>query len=266
MTATSTKTDTAGLTASPRRGPTVVPFWQGARGPRALKRCSEFGHDICPSGLHDVFCAENQPINAQFDRNTGNSAAMTFVPVGSGNPRGPYAPSRERARFSSEFVSALLRDFRQGGPAAIAKVRKYQPAAYLKICALLVPKEMKLEHSAAALKALSDEQLEQAIEMVKEMMEARAGDEAKLIEGATETVALPAPAESRAPKRKPNRLLQHADTAVGQNRKAKVVLGANNHTCGAGSHVFLASLSEEWVATGPRDRKPRKRVPSPPSA
>jgi hypothetical protein len=126
----------------------------------------------------------------------------------------------------------LLRDFRQGGPAAIAKVRKYQPAAYLKICALLVPKEMKLEHSAAALKALSDEQLEQTIEMVKEMMEARAGDEAKLIEGATETVALPAPAGPEPPKRKPNRLMAEADTAV-----------------------------------GPKERKPRKRkMPSPASA
>src|SRR5262245_5500803 len=41
-------------------------------------------------------------------------------------------PSRERARFSSEFISALLRDSRQGGPAAIAKVRKYHPAAYMK--------------------------------------------------------------------------------------------------------------------------------------
>ena len=40
---------------------------------------------------------------------------------GASNPRGPYAPSRERARFSSEFISALLRNFRQGGPAAIAK-------------------------------------------------------------------------------------------------------------------------------------------------
>ena len=40
-------------------------------------------------------------------------------------PAGPYAPSRERARFGSEFISALRRDFRQGGPAAIAKVRKY---------------------------------------------------------------------------------------------------------------------------------------------
>jgi hypothetical protein len=52
-----------------------------------------------------------------------------------------------------------LRDFRQGGAAAIAKVRKYQPAAYMKICALLVPKEMKLEHSGGV-KAMTDEQLE----------------------------------------------------------------------------------------------------------
>ena len=34
------------------------------------------------------------------------------------------------------------------GAAAIEKVRKTQPAAYMKICALLVPREMKLEHPA----------------------------------------------------------------------------------------------------------------------
>jgi hypothetical protein len=210
---------------------TFVPFWQGARGPRALKRCFEFGCDICPSGFHDVFCAENQPINAQFDRNTGNSAAMTFVPPGSGNPRGPYAPSRERARFSSEFISALLRDFRQGGPAAIAKVRKYQPAACMKICALLVPREMRVEPSQS-LKSMSDEELDAAIAAVRQMLEDRAAEGAKVIEGAVETAALPAPAELEQPQRKrPNRVLDHADTAV-----------------------------------GPKERRPRKRVPSPASA
>jgi hypothetical protein len=178
--------------------------------------------------LQDVFCTKNQPINIQFDRNTGSSAAMTFAPPGSGNPRGPYAPSRERARFSSEFISALLRDFRQGGPAAIAKVRKYQPAAYMKICALLIPREMKIEHGQS-IKEMSDEELEAAIGYVRAMLAARAGDEAKVIEGAVETAALPAPAELELPQRKrPNRLLEHADTAV-----------------------------------GPRERKPRKRVPSP---
>ena len=85
---------------------------------------------------------------------------MTFAPSGgSGNPRGPYAPSRERARFSAEFIGALLRDFRQGGPKAIERVRRTQPAAYMKICALLIPKEMKIEHFSTV-KDLTDEELE----------------------------------------------------------------------------------------------------------
>src|SRR4029453_19254774 len=97
--------------------------------------------------------------------------------------------ARERARFSSEFISALLRDFRQGGPAAIAKVRNYQPAAYMKICALLVPREMKVEHSGGV-KAMTDEQIEAAIEAIQCMLEARAGEQAKVIEGGAEPGAL----------------------------------------------------------------------------
>src|SRR5215467_14173267 len=125
-----------------------------------------------PSDLQDVFWAENH---------TGNNAAMTFAPPGSGNPRAPYAPSRERARFSSEFISALLRDVRQGGPAAIAKVRKYQPAAYMKICALLVPREMKLEHSGGV-KAMTDQQIEDAIAAIEGFLARRSGEQAKVIE------------------------------------------------------------------------------------
>src|SRR5262245_54912307 len=44
------------------------------------------------------------------------------------HPRGLYAPSRERARLNSEFISALLRDFRQGGPKAIERVGRTQPS------------------------------------------------------------------------------------------------------------------------------------------
>src|SRR5262249_11451296 len=63
--------------------------------------------------------------------------------------------------------------------AAIAKVRKYQPAAYMKICALLVPREMKLEHSGGV-KAMTDEQIEQAIEAIEELIAKReAGANAK---------------------------------------------------------------------------------------
>jgi len=126
---------------------------------------------------------------------------MTLAPPGSGNPRGPYAPSRERARFGSEFISALRRDFRQGGPAAIAKVRKYQPAAYLKVCALVIPKEMKVEHSDG-INAMTDEQLDAALEALRALVAARAREAANVIEVTTEPVALPAP-EAQSPEATP---------------------------------------------------------------
>jgi hypothetical protein len=62
-----------------------------------------------------------------------------------------------RNKLSEEVICALLRDFREHGQKAIAKVRQTQPAAYLKICALLVPKEMKVEHQGR-LGQLTDEQ------------------------------------------------------------------------------------------------------------
>ena len=150
----------------------------------------------------------------------------------SGNPRGPYAPSRERARFSSEFISALLRDFRQGGPAAIAKVRKYQPDAYMKICAFLVPKEMKLEHSGGV-KAMTDEQLDAALDALREMLAARAGEAANVIEGTAELVALPAP-EAQSPeatpeptqKHKSNRLMREVDSGRPAGAQAEDAQGA----------------------------------------
>jgi hypothetical protein len=59
-------------------------------------------------------------------------------------------------------MSALRRDFRQGGPAAIAN----QPAAYLKVCALVIPKEMKVEYSDG-IKAMTDEELDAALEALR---------------------------------------------------------------------------------------------------
>ena len=89
-----------------------------------------------------------------------------------------------------------------------------------------------------AVKALSDEQIEQAIEAIQNMLAAQAGEATKVIEGTAEPAALLAPngpSPEAAPeatleptKRKPNRLMMEADTAV-----------------------------------GPKERKPRKRVPSP---
>jgi hypothetical protein len=146
-----------------------------------------------------------------------------FAKGSSGNLGGNA--QRTRHIFNKAFLEALANDFREGGPQAIAKVRKYQPAAYMKICALLVPREMKVEHSGGV-KAMSDEQIEAAIEAIETMLAARAGEAAKVIEGTAEPAALPAPeAQSIGaglePKRqrRPNRLMMEADTAVGPRQR-----------------------------------------------
>ena len=81
---------------------------------------------------------------------------------------------------------------------------------------------------------MSDEEIEQAIELIQTMLAARAGE---VIEGTAEPAALPAPngpspeaALEPAPlpksKHKPNRLMLEADTEVGPTernpRKGKV--------------------------------------------
>ena len=79
---------------------------------------------------------------------------------------------------------------------------------------------------------MSDEQIEETIEAIQTMLAARAGEAAKVSEGAAEPAALPAPGghspEKLSSKSKPNRLMIEVDTAI-----------------------------------GPQERKPRKRVPSP---
>jgi hypothetical protein len=74
------------------------------------------------------------------------------------------------------------------------RVRRESPAAYLKVCAMLVPKEVKLEHSTSAIKAMTDEEIEQAIEVIQGMIAARAGETAKVIEAEAQAVpGFPAP-------------------------------------------------------------------------
>ena len=60
--------------------------------------------------------------------------------------------------------------------------------------ALLVPREMKLEHTGGV-KAMTDEQLERGIEILQELIAKRDADaNAKVIEGQSEAVpSLPAP-------------------------------------------------------------------------
>src|SRR5262245_47305215 len=99
---------------------------------------------------------------------------------------------RTRHLFSKAFVEALLEDFREWGPEAIARVRTETPAAYLRVCATLIPRELKLAYSQYV-KSLSDEQIEQAIEAIQTMLAARAGEAPKVIEGTAAPAAFAAP-------------------------------------------------------------------------
>ena len=136
-----------------------------------------------------------------------------WQPGQSGNPAGRVRGSRNK--LSEEVICALLRDFREHGQKAIAKVRRTQPAAYLKVLALLVPREHKVEHSNS-LKNWTDEELEAGIDLVKQMLESRAAASGAVIEGTAKPVSMLAHSELEQPLRKrPNRLLEHTNTAVG---------------------------------------------------
>src|SRR5262249_24315787 len=137
--------------------------------------------------------------------------------VATGNPHG----NRHRTRhlLNQEFMQALLLNFRHQGKKAIEKVARSQPGVYLKM-----PRETKIEHSGGV-KAMSGGEIEQSIELIQTMLGARAGEAAKVIEGTAEPAALPVPngpspeatlkAMSEPTKRKPNRLMMEADTAIG---------------------------------------------------
>ena len=118
-----------------------------------------------------------------------------------------------RNRLSEEVICALLRDFQQHGQKAIAKVRRDQPGVYLKVLALLIPREHKVEQSNV-IKNLSDQELEDMVEYLKTSLEAQASGSIRVIEGTIE----PEAATAHAPKPK-NRLMLEADSAVGPRER-----------------------------------------------
>ena len=118
-----------------------------------------------------------------------------FRPGVSGNLTGNV--HRSRHALNSDTIREMHAAFRRGGRAAIDKVMKQQPAVFLKLLVLLVPREMRVEHSGGV-KAMTDEQLEAGIEAIQRMLEARAaGEGAKVIDAVPEPVALPAPSPRR---------------------------------------------------------------------
>src|SRR5215471_7904880 len=112
-----------------------------------------------------------------------------WQPGESENPAGRTRGSRNK--LSEEVICALLRDFREHGQKAIAKVRREQPGVYLRCLTLIIPREHKNEQSNV-IKNLSDQQIEDLIEFIETSLAAQAGG--KMIEGTTEPMAVKATA------------------------------------------------------------------------
>jgi hypothetical protein len=141
-----------------------------------------------------------------------------FAPGVSGNPGG--SPEAARKALNKSTILEMHRAFNVGGRKAIEKVMRNQPAVFLKLLVLLVPREMQVEHKGGV-KAMTDEQLEAAFELLQGMVDQRLGEKAKIIEGAAETV-LPAP--DVVPDGA-NKAMHAADTAV-EARKGKSAKGS----------------------------------------
>src|SRR5215467_4557981 len=121
-----------------------------------------------------------------------------FAPGYSGNPGG--SPEAARKALNKDTILEMHRAFKLGGRKAIEKVMRNQPAVFLKLLVLLVPRDMKVEHTGGV-KAMTDEQIEAAIEAIQGMLAAReAGADAKVIEGIAE------PRSEPGPRRKTKRL------------------------------------------------------------
>ena len=74
---------------------------------------------------------------------------------------------------------------------------KNQPAIFLKLQVLLVPRELQIEHRGGV-KGMTEEQIVDAIEAIEGFLARRSGETAKVIEGEAEVVpSLPAPASPK---------------------------------------------------------------------
>jgi hypothetical protein len=135
-------------------------------------------------------------------RKPQRNANGKFLPGASGNPGG--SPDRARKALNADTISALHAAFRRGGAQAIDKVMKNNPAIFLKLLVLLVPREMEVTHHGGV-KAMSDEALERAIEAIQEMLAKRDQGVVDVTPNAPDIPQIPAPAPKA--KRKAKRTL-----------------------------------------------------------
>jgi hypothetical protein len=179
---------------------------------------------------------------------------MVFKPASSGTRSAEVYIARRRV--NDAFLRDLIRDWEAHGAEVLAQVRREQPGTYMKVMAMLMPKEMKVETAHTTISSLTDEQLQAMIHELQERIAAKlSGGEAKVINpgAATDLTALPHPANEapRAvtsgrkhnPKSSPERLVYAREYK--RQRKA----GNPNAAAAARTAVQAAKTTDERTPT-----------------
>jgi hypothetical protein len=109
----------------------------------------------------------SQRAKAQYNQ---RKAGAQLKPGYSGNPLGDV--SRGRRELNRMTIDGMADAFRRGGQQAIDKVMKQSPAIFLKMLVLLVPRELEVMRTQGV-KAMTDQQIEDAIAAIQALMDKR---------------------------------------------------------------------------------------------
>jgi len=103
--------------------------------------------------------ADDEHRTPEQDKKTGRFVSGN---IGGGRPKG------SRNKLGEAFVSDLLSDWEENGPAAIAVVRAERPQDYLKVVASILPKDVNV--NVRPLEEMTNDQLRQQIgQLAKEL-------------------------------------------------------------------------------------------------